>query len=450
MGIEPIRIGLSTQGQFNSRSTVEYCYFTQCNGDGEIISNKAGQNVIRYNTFENNPLAELVLRHGSEAVVYGNFFLNNMGGVRVREGQNHFIYNNYFSGLSKRAIYLQNEDSDPLDNISILFNTIINSADVRLGGTGDFKPTNIIFANNIFTQAQADLFSDPTGNEVWIGNIAFGSLGIAKPSGITEVDPKLEENAEGFFGLSQGSPAINAGQSGYPVIPEYPGLDYDHEIVYDLMKQQRPIDIALKDVGCSEFPHDVLIRPLATKNNTGPSYLWKGQTLNLRIDIEGDGTVTLDPPYGVYDPGTEVTLTALPSSSFAFSSWGGDLSGSINPETILMSEDKEVTVRFDRVITDLEPGQVQSLQNITVFPNPADQELNLILYRERKSVIDLELLNVAGKRVRVLLDQFIPSGEYTIQSNIATLPSGIYMLQVRLKEMDEQHEETQLFKIYKN
>ncbi len=41
MGIEPIRIGLSSQGEYISRTVVEYCYFTQCNGDGEIISNKA-------------------------------------------------------------------------------------------------------------------------------------------------------------------------------------------------------------------------------------------------------------------------------------------------------------------------------------------------------------------------------------------------------------------------
>lgn len=276
MGIEPIRIGLSTQGQFNSRSTVEYCYFTQCNGDGEIISNKAGQNIFRYNTFEDNPKAELVLRHGSEAVVYGNFFLNNMGGVRVKEGQNHVIYNNYFSGLTSRAIYLQNNSSDPLDNINILYNTIVNSDDIRLGGTGDNKPEHVTFSNNIFTQPKDDLFSDPTGTEVWIGNIAFGSLGITKTGGITEIDPKLEENCNGYVGLSSDSPAIDAAQPGYLTIPEYPGLEYDNEIAYDLMQQQRPADISFKDVGCSEYPHDVLIKQMATQDNTGPSYLRKG------------------------------------------------------------------------------------------------------------------------------------------------------------------------------
>jgi len=65
-GIEPIRIGVSSQGDLDSRTLVEYCYFTRCNGDGEIISHKSRQNVYRYNTFENNPYSELVLRHGDE------------------------------------------------------------------------------------------------------------------------------------------------------------------------------------------------------------------------------------------------------------------------------------------------------------------------------------------------------------------------------------------------
>lgn len=450
MGIEPIRIGLSTQGQFNSRSTVEYCYFTQCNGDGEIISNKAGQNVFRYNTFEDNPKAELVLRHGSEAIVYGNFFLNNMGGVRVREGQNHRIYNNYFSGLSSRAIYLQNEDSDPLDSISILYNTILNSAAVRLGGTGADKPTNVTFANNIFTQPNNDLFSDPTGTEAWIGNIGFGSIGIPRPAGIVDVDPKLVENGEGYVGLSSDSPAIDAAQEGYPAIPIYTGLEFDNEIALDLMKQQRPAAITDKDLGCSEYPHDMLIRPHATEDNTGPSYLWNGQTLNLKINIQGEGTVTLDPPYGIYDPGTEVTLTATPSSSSEFDFWGGDLSGNDNPETIIMDEDKEITASFTRVITSLATLGINVGSDLRVFPNPVNDEINLMFRTERQSMVDLELVDLTGKKVQFTSSRSIPEGEHTLSERIADLPVGMYMLHVSLTDAAKNLENRQVFKIRKN
>lgn len=274
MGIEPIRIGLSTQAKRISRSVVEYCYFTQCNGDGELISSKATQNVYRFNTFENNPKAELVLRHGSEAIVYGNFFLRGKGGIRVREGQDHYIYNNYFFELDDRAIYLQNEDSDPLDNINIAFNTIVDCSEIILGGDGSDKPTNVTFANNIFTDPDDELFEDATGTEFWIGNIAFGSMGISLPqNGITLINPQLVENSEGFFGLAQSSPAIDAAQTGYALIPQFDGVEgIDSEIVFDLMGQNRPVVVGDKDLGCNEYPHNILIRPIATEENTGPGY----------------------------------------------------------------------------------------------------------------------------------------------------------------------------------
>ncbi len=274
LGIEPIRIGVSSQADFISRSLVEYCYFTECDGDGELISSKARQNVYRFNTFENNSKAELVLRHGSENIVYGNFFLNGKGGVRVREGQDQYIYNNYFFNLNDRPIYLQNEDSDPLDNINIAFNTIIECAEVRLGGIGNDKPTNVTFANNIFTDPDDQLFRDATNTETWIGNISFGDFGITFPSdGMTTIDPQLVENAEGFFGLDETSPAINAAVSGYAALPQYEGIDdIDSEVLFDLMQQSRPSLITERDLGCNEFPHNTPIQPIATEENTGPSY----------------------------------------------------------------------------------------------------------------------------------------------------------------------------------
>ncbi len=294
MGIEPIRIGLSTQADRISRSVVEYCYFTNCDGDGELISSKASQNVYRHNTFENNSKAELVLRHGSEAIVYGNFFLKGKGGVRVREGQDHYIYNNYFYQLDDRAIFLQNEESDPLDNINVAFNTIIDCSEVILGGTGSFKPTNVLFANNIFTEPDADLFEDPTGNETWLGNIAFGSLGIPPSSGIDQTNPELSENAFGFFGLSESSPAIDNASTGFPELPNFSGiLGIDVDVSFDLSLVPRPVLINQKDVGCSEFPHVCSIKPFATENNTGPFYNQSIDSDTCAGDFDNDGLVTV-------------------------------------------------------------------------------------------------------------------------------------------------------------
>lgn len=290
-GIEPIRIGVSSTSEYNSRSIIEYCYFSNCDGDGEIISNKAGQNVMRYNTFENNSLAELVLRHGSEAYVYGNFFLHNKGGIRVREGQNHYIFNNYFADLSDRAIYLQNEPSDPLDDINIYFNTVINSGEVRLGGDGGSdNPTNVTLANNLFSLPDDDLFQDETGNETWISNLSNGSIGITRPTtGLTDSDPLLSENVDGYYQLTSSSPAIDAADLTNFNIPSIDGLDIDEDILLDAMARARTASDASKDIGAMEYAENLTVHPLAEETNTGPSYLqgnenplyiWDGNSWN--------------------------------------------------------------------------------------------------------------------------------------------------------------------------
>jgi uncharacterized repeat protein (TIGR02543 family) len=71
--------------------------------------------------------------------------------------------------------------------------------------------------------------------------------------------------------------------------------------------------------------------------------------------------VTLDPPGGVYDDGTVVTLTAVPDSGWQFDNWSGDLSGSANPTTITMDANKTVTANFSEV------GTTGTVGNTTVF-----------------------------------------------------------------------------------
>lgn len=372
LGIEPVRIGVSTQAHLNSRSTIEYCYFTNCDGDGELISNKAAQNVIRYNTFVDNSKAELVLRHGNEAIVYGNFFINNMGGVRVREGSGHYIYNNYFEGLDKRAIYLQNEASDPLSDIHIYHNTIINSQEVILGGNGSNPPQNVTIANNIFSDPQDDLFKDATGNETWISNMYFGSLGISQTEGLVNADPLLAVNDMGYYQLDPESPATNAAEAGYPEIPLFDGMDYDSELALDLMQQTRPTVISSRTVGAEE-PSTIRVHPHATEENTGPDYFRESGVITgapkaVRASV-------------VYpNPGNDLLKIELPGSHVdRISCKIVGLDGSI-----LLEKDVIHTIAFELDISGLTSGTyILELTNYNSAGKVLNQEYHNFIKRNR-------------------------------------------------------------------
>jgi hypothetical protein len=66
----------------------------------------------------------------------------------------------------------------------------------------------------------------------------------------------------------------------------------------------------------------------------------------LSLQVIGDGSVTLDPDAQSYETGAVVTLTAVPSLGGTFLHWGESLTGSTNPATITMDQDRLVAAYF--------------------------------------------------------------------------------------------------------
>ena len=72
------------------------------------------------------------------------------------------------------------------------------------------------------------------------------------------------------------------------------------------------------------------------------------QQFVLNTSVIGSGSISLQPSGGTYSAGTVVTVTATANSGYQFDSWSGDLSGSVNPQTIVMDADKSVQAIFSR------------------------------------------------------------------------------------------------------
>jgi uncharacterized repeat protein (TIGR02543 family) len=70
-------------------------------------------------------------------------------------------------------------------------------------------------------------------------------------------------------------------------------------------------------------------------------------TLTTNVSPANAGTISLDPPGGVYTAGQVVTITAQANSGYRFVSWSGDVSGTSNPTTVVMNANKTVTANFE-------------------------------------------------------------------------------------------------------
>lgn len=197
---ETIRISnpQSTPGHVNVANN----YFEACNGEVEIISDKADDNYFRNNIFYKCE-GSLVLRHSNYATVDGNIFIGDddsdfYGGIRVGN-IGHWITNNYFYKIKgsefRSPLAIMNGTHLPIMNrykevkdVVVTYNTWVDSKSPLQIGVGqniksadvlpkseirDMPPIRSTLANNIIYNTQEDVA--PLINHSELGGILFRS-----------------------------------------------------------------------------------------------------------------------------------------------------------------------------------------------------------------------------------------------------------------------------------
>jgi poly(beta-D-mannuronate) lyase len=260
-GGETIRVGTSDVSMNNSRTTVEFNLFQECNGEVEIVSNKSCENVYRHNTFLNSEGA-MTLRHGNRCVVEANYFLGNhrknTGGVRII-GEDHRVVNNLFSELggeeTRSALTLMNGLKDsPLHGYfqvkraTIAFNTFLNCKSALVLGYvsdnpkgADLPPLDCVFAHNVLRTSKGALVTHISSPINW------------KPSA-NSFEPKPSQMRE----LEVLQSGARDSVTGFP------------EITEDIEGQPRG---AQKDIGCDQKSDAPVKYKALTKETTGPGWL---------------------------------------------------------------------------------------------------------------------------------------------------------------------------------
>lgn len=287
-GGETIRIGTSTNSLTESKTIVEYNLFEACDGEIEIISNKSGFNIYRYNTFRNND-GMLTLRHGDDCEVYGNYFFGgegkSSGGVRII-GERHKVYNNYFQDLEgdgfRAAISMVNGvPNSPLNryfqvkNAEVVNNTIVSCKEPFAIGEGSdsertLPPLDCTIANNITistTGSKAITYTDTPINMTYESNYITGTVGISD-DGIINDDPGLELT-DGLYKASIESVIVDAES----LTISYLELDVEGQA-----RDNSP------DIGCDELASTTKTNQPLTQEDVGYDWSDSGSTPVLSVD----------------------------------------------------------------------------------------------------------------------------------------------------------------------
>ncbi len=157
-------------------------------------------------------------------------------------------------------------------------------------------------------------------------------------------------------------------------------------------------------------------------------------TVSLAVLIEGSGKVNVTPsPIGkTYNPGTELTLTAVPDSGWKFVEWTGDLVSTANPAVIKLEVTKNITARFEST-TGIEqnsgiPNTYSLEQN---HPNPFNPMTTISFTLKESGTTTLKVYDVIGREVATLVNQRMNAGSHQVMFHAPELASGVYFYKIQ-------------------
>ena len=145
--------------------------------------------------------------------------------------------------------------------------------------------------------------------------------------------------------------------------------------------------------------------------------------------IAENGTVTMDPPGGAYNEGTQVTLTAIPDEGYEFVSWTGDASGVTSPKVINVKNDRTITVNF-QVSTAVSHKELSS-GHVIIYPNPFNgNELNIKLHESWGDNVVVTIVDMQGRLIDQMETSVTNAHVLWVSHSLNTLKKGVYYLKI--------------------
>ena len=222
--------------------------------------------------------------------------------------------------------------------------------EISKDGEGTVKPT--VGKHQIVTGTVVTLSASPADEYIFEG---WGGPDLSKISGKNKIlinkNMKIKaifkeiKNVKGIqFSIAGGT--YNGAQS-----VELSTTTVDADIYYTVDGSDPSASNGTLYSGAITINDDTILKAVAIKSAMTDSSIASADyvinySLTLNVDPAGSGTITADPDKTDYKYGDTVDLTATAASGYEFSSWSGNITGSTNPETLIIDESKSVTANF--------------------------------------------------------------------------------------------------------
>lgn len=430
---------------------------------------------------------------GAGHKVYNNYFENLQGGqgdwraaLTMMNGVSDSPLNRYFQVEYAEVMF------NTFVNCATPF-LIGAGANTELS----LPPKDCLIANNaVYTDRQVITYTDIPINMTYDGNVMFGSsLGIDPNDGIKWVDPVFEIASDSLYRPGIGSPLIDSASGNYSLVdidmdgqPRTSNKDIgSDEFSSDVILISPPnknttgpnwlgqdvptgLSITINGLGSIEYSPEggvyeigTVVEVTAVPDPGSTFDSWSGFinseenpiTVTVEEGIEltanfidptfygyqiwktGQGNVQVSPDQNEYAEGTEAVFTAIPSDGWQFSNWGGSLTGTQNPDTLIFNSHETIQVVFE-LITDIEDNDIPTDFKLNQnYPNPFNATTQISYSLKESRNTNISIYSVLGNIVDVLVDETKEAGNYLIDYDASSLTSGVYFIRYRAGEFSD-------------
>jgi len=100
------------------------------------------------------------------------------------------------------------------------------------------------------------------------------------------------------------------------------------------------------------------------------------------------------------------------------------------------SEIEEATYVIEQSVIEEEIIEPAESDCFTIYPNPFNPDVTISLYLDKAGLVDIEIFNISGRKIKSLISSHLPAGQYNFVWNgrndsEETVSNGLYLIRLK-------------------